>query len=131
MGLREEIQTKVSAAFDGNLSDSVKSIIYKSITITGYTPYIGTPDRIINEDNTRGVFTLYTSEEVNDETILPTDIRLLVLQNEIQYEPKEDDEVVELDSLGAEVKTYKVVSISKDSAEATYEIQIRTVSRED
>ena len=120
MGLRDDIQSSVGAAFNTSLADAVKSFILRREEATDYDPVYGIP--VVNppiDTSSRGVFSGFDKEEIEDEEIKPTDIKLIILQNEITTKPREGDEIIE----GA--NAYKVFRIKKDPADATYILGIR------
>ncbi len=120
MGLKEDINNAVSEAFDTDLADAAKTFLHRSIE-SSYDPSTGVA-RVILESQSRGVFDAFTKAELADETILPTDVALTVLQSEMENIPKVDDEIIRNDT-GV---NYKVIGFSKDPADVTYVIQLRT-----
>lgn len=124
MGLRDDIQTDLAEAFDDELSDAVTAFTgvrtVASDTDDGVDDWMNPPDTPSASTLTysgRGVFTDYSTYELNSDIINVTDVKLIVLQNEITAEPIADDKI----------NGYSVVRVSKDPALATYEIQLRQV----
>ena len=98
---------------------------HRAIEIIDYDPNIsGKPEKLIVEETSRGVFYDYTQSELADESILPTDVRLIVLQDEFPSVPNVDDEIIRLDTN----RTYKIVNYGEDPALATYDIQLRSMA---
>lgn len=124
MGLRDDLQADLAEAFDDELSDAVTAFAgtrtTASDTDSGIDDWMNPPDTPTASTLTytgRGVFTDYSTYELNSDIINVTDVKLIVLQNEITAEPIADDKI----------NGYSVVRVSKDPALATYEIQLRQV----
>lgn len=139
MGLREDIQTDVAAAYDTDLADAVNAFTGRRETVSGeYDPITGSYPTIVINYAGRGVFGGYTVQELagssrvgtgetQGQHILRTDIKLDgVLQNELINDvtglpetPKVDDKVTR------DGVTYSVVNVAQDPAGATYTLQLR------
>ena len=124
MGLRDDLQADLAEAFDDELSDAVTAFTgvrtVASDTDTGEDDWMNPPDAPTASTLTytgRGVFTDYSTYELNSDIINVTDVKLIVLQNEITAEPIADDKINGL----------SVVRVNRDPALATYEIQLRQV----
>lgn len=124
MGLRDDLQADLAEAFDDELSDAVTAFTgtrtVASDTDTGVDDWMNPPDTPSASTLTytgRGVFTDYSTYELNSDIINVTDVKLIVLQNEITAEPIADDKI----------NGYSVVRVNRDPALATYEIQLRQV----
>ena len=124
MGLRDDLQADLAEAFDDELADAVTAFAgtraVASNTDSDIDDWMNPPSEPSNSTLTytgRGVFTDYSTYELNSDIINVTDVKLIVLQNEITAEPIADDKI----------NGYTVVRVSKDPASATYEIQLRQV----
>ena len=124
MGLRDELQADLAEAFDDELSDAVTAFIgtrtTASDTDAGIDDWMNPPGAPSSSTLTytgRGVFDGYSTYELNSDIINVTDVKLIVLQNEITAEPIADDKI----------NGYSVVMVNRDPANATYEIQLRQV----
>ena len=124
MGLRDELQADLAEAFDDELSDAVTAFAgtrtVADDTDSGIDDWMNPPDTPSASTLTysgRGVFTDYSKYELDSDIIDVTDVKLIVLQNEITAEPIADDKI----------NGYSVIRVSKDPANATYEIQLRQV----
>ena len=124
MGLRDELQADLAEAFDDDLSDAVTAFTgtrtVADDTDSGIDDWMNPPDTPSASTLTysgRGVFTDYSTYELDSDIIDVTDVKLIVLQNEITAEPIADDKI----------NGYSVIRVSKDPANATYEIQLRQV----
>lgn len=124
MGLRDDLQADLAEAFDDELSDAVTVFTgtrtTASDTDSGIDDWMNPPDTPSASTLTytgRGVFTDYSTYELNSDIINVTDVKLIVLQNEITAEPIADDKI----------NGYSVVRVNRDPALATYEIQLRQV----
>ena len=124
MGLRDELQADLAEAFDDELADAITAIVgtrtTASDTDTGEDDWMNPPDAPTASTLTytgRGVFTDYSTYELNSDIINVTDIKLICLTNEITAEPIADDKI----------NGYSVVRVSRDPIAATFEIQLRQV----
>lgn len=124
MGLRDELQADLADAFNTDLSDAVTAFTgtrtVADDTDSGIDDWMNPPDTPSASTSTysgRGVFTDYSTYELDSDIIDVTDVKLIVLQNEITAEPIADDKI----------NGYSVIRVSKDPANATYEIQLRQV----
>ena len=124
MGLRDDLQADLAEAFDSDLSDAVTAFTgtraVASDADDGIDDWMNPPNAPSNNTMTytgRGVFTDYSTYELNSDIINVTDVKLIVLQNEITAEPIADDKI----------NGYSVVRVNRDPALATYEIQLRQV----
>lgn len=124
MGLRDELQADLAEAFDDDLSDAVTAFTgtrtVADDTDSGIDDWMNPPDTPSASTlaySGRGVFTDYSTYELDSDIIDVTDVKLIVLQNEITAEPIADDKI----------NGYSVIRVSKDPANATYEIQLRQV----
>ena len=118
MGLREDIQTDIGAAFDGDLADAVKVLTLIKITGT-YNDDPG--DNTLTEVpfQTRGVLDKYEAIEIFNESVRPTDVKAIILINELDTTPEIDD-YIEYSGIG-----YKIIRVRSDPADAHWELQCR------
>ena len=124
MGLRDDLQADLAEAFNDDLSDAMTAIVgtrtVASDVDDGEDDWMNPPDAPSNSILTytgRGVFTDYSTYELNSDIINVTDVKLICLTNEITAEPIADDKI----------NSYSVVRVSKDPVDATFEIQLRQV----
>lgn len=124
MGLRDDLQADLAEAFNDDLADAVTAFTgtrtVASDTDSGIDDWMlppGEPSASTLTYTGRGVFTDYSKYELDSDIINVTDVKLIVLQNEITNEPIADDKI----------NGYSVVMVNKDPANATYEIQLRQV----
>lgn len=125
MGLRDEVQLDLAAAFDDDLADAVFPF---------YGSYMGPGDwDPVSETSTsqpvtytgRGVFDSYDSRRIDGINILVGDVLLICLANEVTDKPAVGHEITANDLITGEPVTYRVVSPGIDPAKAHYEIQLR------
>lgn len=113
--MRSEITNDIAEAFNTDLADAVKEFtgtrVIKSVSdwVTGT---FGNSE--INYSG-RGVFSNYSSAEIDGQTIKATDVKLICLQSEVTEEPQEDDDI----------NGYRVDGVSKDPANVTYVVRLR------
>lgn len=129
MGMREEIQADLAEAFDDpdGLADAVKPVTGVRKVAGEYDPDLGgeTPETTVTYSG-RGVLGSYLSKEIDGSLIQTTDKKLLVLQNELfMLESGELTEVLAKPAIGDIIDDLKVMSVSSDSADATWVLQIR------
>lgn len=125
MGLRDDIQTDLAAAFDDDLADAV-------VPFTGTYMGPGVLDPI-SETTTaqpitytgRGVLDSYDSRRIDGLNILVGDVLLICLANEVTDKPAVGHEITADDLITGEPVKYRVVSPGIDPAKAHYEIQLR------
>jgi hypothetical protein len=125
MGLRDDIQIDLAAAFDDDLADAVQPF-------TGSYTGPGEWDPI-NETTTaqtitytgRGVLDSYDSRRIDNINILVGDVLLICLANETTDIPAVGHQIMVDDLLTGEPVTYRIVNPGIDPAKAHYEIQMR------
>lgn len=124
MGLRAGLQSDLAEAFNDDLADAMTAIVgtrtVASDVDDGEDDWMNPPSAPTTSILTytgRGVFTDYSTYELNSDIINVTDVKLICLTNEITAEPIADDKI----------NGYSVVRVSKDPASVTYEIQLRQV----
>lgn len=115
MGLNQEISHDITNAFDTDLADAV----------TPFTAIrqIKTDDDWLLNGNShteityqgRGVFGNFNQSEIDGQSILITDIKLICLQQELTDTPKLDDVI----------NGYQVVAVKKDPADVSFTMQLR------
>lgn len=118
MGLRIDIQTDVAKAFDTDLADAVKSFTYRSIVST-FDENTNTTSEVTTDYTSRGVFTKFTKERLRDNSILDTDVKVIILQNEINVEPVQHNLIIQ------GLKEYTIEKVKQDPADVTWVLQCR------
>ena len=123
MGIKEEVQVDLKDAFDNDLTDAVKTFVleHNDRTLGSYSGANGTYTKSVTNHNSRGVFSDFDQMERFNTHIEPTDIKLIVIQNEIAIEPSVRDIVTE-----NSIK-YRIIAKFKDPIDATYILQLRSV----
>lgn len=125
MGLRDDIQIDLVAAFDDDLADAV-------VPFTGTYMGPGVRDPI-SETTTaqpvtytgRGVLDSYDSRRIDGVNILVGDVLLICLANEVTDKPAVGHQITADDLITGEPVKYRIVSPGIDPAKAHYEIQLR------
>ncbi|MNO95423.1 hypothetical protein D3C76_870660 [compost metagenome] len=125
MGLRDDIQIDLAAAFDDDLADAV-------VPFTGTYMGPGVRDPI-SETTTaqpvtytgRGVLDSYDSRRIDGLNILVGDVLLICLANEVTDKPAVGHQITADDLITGEPVKYRIVSPGIDPAKAHYEIQLR------
>lgn len=117
MGLNKEITSDLQDAFNSDLKDAVSEF-------TGIRHTLSDDDWLENGNATnkpyeyigRGMFSAYRSSEIDGNTIIATDVKLIVLQAEC-------DEI-QIDDV---INGYQVVHIAQDPARVSMTVQLRQV----
>ena len=117
MGIRDELQTEVAAAFDTDLQDAVKDFT-GSYTVRGaWNPVTETGTETQVTYSGRGVLARYKLRRIDGVNILHGDVKLTALAvGHIIIAP---------DPITGELQRYEVITASADSAGAAYSIQLR------
>lgn len=124
MGLRDDLQADIAAAFDDDLADAVTALSGNRTVVTGYDPVTETPTKEITNFSGRGVFGSYSTDIADGINILLTDTKLTALQNEVV----DADSVAFTPAIDDIINGLKVISVGKDPAGATWTIQLRKVN---
>ncbi|MBX4756439.1 glutamate 5-kinase [Klebsiella sp. CVUAS 8534.2] len=125
MGIRDELQTEVAAAFDSDLQDAVNEFtgsykvrsVWDPVTETGsetQVTYLG-----------RGVLARYKLRRIDGVNILHGDLKLTALVNEVTDKPAVGHFVTAPDPITGVLQRYEVITAAADSAGAAYSIQLR------
>ena len=125
MGMRDELQTEVAAAFDTDLQDAVNEFtgsykvrsVWDPVTETGsetQVTYLG-----------RGVLARYKLHRIDGVNILHGDLKLTALVNEVTDKPAVGHFVRAPDPITGVLQRYEVITAAADSAGAAYSIQLR------
>lgn len=114
--MKIDITLDLKQAFDSDLSDTVQEFI-------GMRKILTDDDWLENGNkfstityHGRGVFTGFSSQDIDGKTILQTDVKLIVLQDECSD--------IQIDDV---INDYQVVYIRKDPASVSMTVQLRKV----
>lgn len=124
MGLKSELAAEIAQAFATDLKDAVKPFKGARST-TSQTEVDWLTNTVITKENAynysgNGVFDSYEAIEIDGNTIQVNDVRLICLQGNIK--PAIDDTITYKNV------NYRIVAISHDPADVTWELQLRGVS---
>lgn len=125
MGIRDELQTEIAAAFDDDLADPVNNFTGSYVIQTGWDPVTETGGETTVTYTGRGVLLRYKLNRIDGVNILHGDLKLTALTNEVTDEPKVDHIITAPDLITGEQQRYKVITAGTDPAKATYSIQLR------
>lgn len=114
--MKQEITADIANAFDTDLKDAVKDFTAKRIILSD-DDWAVNDTQVLSTINYsgRGVFTGFHAHEIDNKTIMQSDVKLICLQDELTEMPQIDDEINEM----------KIISISHDPAEVSFTIQLR------
>lgn len=118
MGLSNDIYQSVSEAFNGDLKDAVRTITLRKPGET-FDPLTNSVSYVNLDYNTRGVIGEFELEEINNSSVMPNDVRAIILQNELTETPEIDDLLIS--NLG----TFKIVKVMQDPANVIWGLQCR------
>lgn len=115
--MKQEITADIANAFDTDLADAVTHF-------TAIRRVKANDDWLENDNNHsemtyggRGVFGNFNQSEIDGQTILITDVKLICLQSETTDTPSIDDFINQM----------QVVAVSKDPANVAWVVQLRAV----
>lgn len=125
MGLRDDIQSALTEAFDGDLADVISQFTLITVTQGVYSPSTGQYEITETRHLSRGVFETIREGAISPDSKIKTgDITLTINAIDIDVDPKADD-VIEL-TTGVE---YIVIAANKVMAGNTepiiYELTLR------
>lgn len=114
--MRQEITADIANAFNTDLADTVKDFTAKRVILSD-DDWAVNDTQVLSTINYsgRGVFTGFYAHEIDNKTIMQSDVKLICLQDELTEIPQIDDEINEM----------KIISISHDPAEVSFTIQLR------
>ena len=129
MGIKDDIQAEVAAAFSADLADAVDSFTCEKLIYSGEFDFETQTYPVIGNESYLGrgvLFGSYLKDMVKPTDYQVTDSKAIVLQSEVlkdgvEHRPQISD--VWATSRGG----FKVVNIGADPVSATYTIQLRKV----
>jgi hypothetical protein len=125
MGLRDDIQIDLAAAFDDDLADAVQPFTGHYMGEGVFDPITETTTAQPVTYTGRGVLDAYDSRRIDSINILVGDVLLISLANETTDIPAVGHQITAQDLLTGDPVTYRVVNPGIDPAKAHYEIQLR------
>lgn len=124
MGIKDDIQAEVAAAFSADLADAVDTFTCEKPIYSGDFDFETQTYPVVGSESYSGrgvLFGSYLKDLVKPADYQAEDAKAIVLQNEVTAVPQIDD--VWATSKG----DFKVVNIGADPVAATYTIQLRKV----
>ena len=114
--MRQEITADIANAFNTDLADTVKDFTAKRIILSD-DDWAVNDTQVLSTINYsgRGVFTGFYAHEIDNQTIMQSDVNLICLQDELTDRPQMNDSINQM----------KVMNISQDPAGICYFIQLR------
>ena len=122
MGMRDELQEELAAAFDEDLADAVDSFTCTKLIYSGEFDFETQTYPIVGDESYSGrgvLFGSYLKDMVKPADYQVTDSKAIVLQNEVTSIPQIGDEW--LTSKG----DFKVVNIGADPTDSIWTCQLR------
>ena len=124
MGIKDDIQAEVAAAFSADLADAVDTFTCEKPIYSGEFDFETQTYPVVGSESYSGrgvLFGSYLKDLVKPADYQAEDAKAIVLQNEVTAVPQIDDIWV------TDKGDFKVVNISADPTSATYTIQLRKV----
>lgn len=125
MGMRDEIQEELAAAFDDDLADAVNEFDGLYVIQGEWDPITETGGETQVTYTGRGVLDSYSLDRIDGVNILSGDMLLIALKNEVTDKPRVDHTITTIDLVTELQQQYKVISVNADPAQAHYELQLR------
>lgn len=125
MGIRDELQTEVAAAFDTDLQDAVKDFTGTYTHRGDWDPVTETGSETQVMYSGRGVMARYKLRRIDGVNILHGDLKLTALVNEVTDKPAVGHFVTAPEPITGVPQRYEVITAAVDSAGAAYSIQLR------
>jgi len=124
MGLQNDIQTQLAAAFDTTLSDAVASVVFVDTSTSSYNPVTGDVTLVELRYPTRAVISPYSEKDIGNSggKITNRDLKVILLSNEIDAPPVTG---MKMEIVG-QTEIYSVEESESDPAGASYEVQVRS-----
>jgi len=122
MGMRDELQEELAAAFDEDLADAVDTFTCTKLIHSGEFDFETQTYPIVGDESYSGrgvLFGSYLKDMVKPADYQVTDSKAIVLQNEVTSIPQIGDEW--LTSKG----DFKVVNIGADPTDSIWTCQLR------
>ena len=124
MGIKDDIQAEVAAAFSADLADAVDSFTCEKLIYSGEFDFETQTYPIVGDESYSGrgvLFGSYLKDLVKPADYQAEDAKAIVLQNEVTAAPQIGD-------VWNTVKgDFEVKNIGSDPVSATYIIQLRKV----
>lgn len=127
MGIRDELQTEIAAAFDDadGLADAVNKFTASYVVVGEVDPVTEESTSQTVNYTGRGVLSSYSLSRIDGVNIFHGDLKLTALTNEVTDKPAEGHIITTPDLVKKSLQAYKVVTVGTDAAGATYSIQLR------
>jgi len=125
VGIRDELQAEIAAAFNIDLQDAVKDFTGTYTVRSDWDPVTenGTETQVTYSG--RGVLARYKLRRIDGVNILHGDVKLTALVNEVTDKPAVEHIITAPDPITGVLQRYEVITASADSAGAAYSIQLR------
>lgn len=122
MGIRDDIQSELTEAFNDDLADAVNTFTCSKVTYSGkYNPvteqYEG--EQITTYQGRGVLFGSYQKDLVKPSDYQADDAKATLLQNEVTVEPQIND--VWVTSKGS----FKIINIGADPTDSIWKVQLR------
>ena len=124
MGIKDDIQAEVAAAFSADLADAVDTFTCEKLIYSGEFDFETQTYPIVGDESYSGrgvLFGSYLKDMVKPADYQVTDSKAVVLQNEVTGIPQIGD--VWITGRGS----FKVVNIGADPTNSTWTCQLRKV----
>jgi hypothetical protein len=125
MAIKSSMQASFGKLFDTVFAEAVKPF---TGSYTGPGVYDPVEEQTTAQQITytgRGVFTKFKAEQVDGIRIKATDVRLIVLTNEVTDQPQPGHRIVGPDFVTGQLMQYEVMPSGVDPVGVHYQIQLR------
>lgn len=129
MGMRDELQEELAAAFDEDLADSVDSFTCEKLIYSGEFDFETQTYPVVGDESYSGrgvLFGSYLKDMVKPTDYQVTDSKAIVLQNEVLKDGVEHKPQIG-DVWATSKGDFKVVNIGADPTNSIWTCQLRKV----
>jgi hypothetical protein len=127
MPIKSTMQASFGRLFDTALAEAVRPFTGTYLGPGAYDPVTEqtTAEPVLYTG--RGVLTRYKKDQIDDERIRATDVRLIALVNEVTDRPMPGHNVEASDLITGQQRLYRVMEAVTDPVGVHYQIQLRVI----
>lgn len=125
MSIKGTMQSSFGALFDTAFAEAVSGFTGSYLGPGEYNPVTEQTDAQLVTYTGRGVLTRYKKDQIDDDQILATDVKVIALVNEVSDRPLPGHDVTAKDLITGEQRRYRVIEAVTDPVGVHYQIQLR------